>query len=252
MGDWIARIAALLVPALIPCCLFLWRYRSRWAFPVSLLISLASWALGIAFAVVFRDEHRAVSRLYPATEWATIAVSSPPVSRLEYREGIGVFVHAGDSDHQVTPAAPPGLPGHDLERYNRMLANAGGQVSVRANPPEEMLAPPEGHPLKSFALPPCPGAPIDTLKLLLGYPVDWNSIAIVGYALYSDGRILCSERYINVGGWQSLMDGFGASLADFLRLWVVGLGIGVVLFTASAVAVWERCRRGRRAASSRA
>jgi hypothetical protein len=178
--------------------LILWlrsRYGGRWL----TLTLIAALLCGIAGARVAQVTYEPPAyayneeQVYPAEKWRKILTLSETPTSLEYRQSEGVFVITKQADIQITGVFPMCLVDGELSKYQGI-----------SSPPIEVTSSPR------IQLPPPPIPPL--YQTTLDIPVQLDDTDILGassFAVYADGEVWCSERF--------LMRGQGVGVAVALR-----------------------------------
>lgn len=206
------------------------------SFAVVLVSGLLSWGA----MIVLQPREKLMEELYPATEWEIICrVEARPVA-FDYRESEGLFLKTDQGEKLLATGRGVGLPLGEVRRFHDDLMRCQDTFPwIIVNPDSSLISPPRSHPLKELELPPPPGEPVAEMLILLQYPRHGDARALVGYAAYEYGLVICSERFLESSDGE-IVDDVLSDLDYYLPTFGKWFGASALFFTFVAIGFLSR------------
>jgi MFS family permease len=201
-----------LIALAIPVTLWLLlarRYGRRPATWGLVIIALCSSIIaGVPTGILATQLENTIFDPSPSTDWHKVGSLDETPTGLEYRTGEGLFAITHSGEEKIAKAPPACLP-------NDLIAQANS--THHPPPPAEVTTSPH------LDLAPPPNQPAYQLTLNIIYPFGTDEYGSVGFAVYNDGEVWCTEEY----GRGGLAGGTAFGVAAYVVLLV-----SIILFTA--------------------
>ncbi|CAG0996712.1 hypothetical protein ANAEL_02639 [Anaerolineales bacterium] len=159
---------------------------------------------------------------FPATKWQQHMKLQQSIEQLEYRPGLGLYAIHGTNEVRVTAENPFCVSNGQLASLEpREIQIADSELSELSPPPQ---------------------TPILQIDFILLYPIAADEIGFSSFAVFENGEILCTERYMRGG----LGGGVAVGFLIFIYMVVSALvfaGSLILLLVISVVSLEIRRQR---------
>jgi len=185
-------------------------------FSLSLLIAI------VTFVVISKD---ADEQVFPATEWQLYMVTQQSITKLEYRPDSGLYAITNIGELQITDKNPFCVSDGEIATLEPREIEIADTLPVELSPPPQTA----NH----------------QINFILFYPIAADEIAFSSFAVFKNGEIWCTERYMRGGPGGAVALGFLTFF--YLAMAVVIFLISYVLLFVFAVICLEiYCRRSKK------
>ncbi len=206
------------------------RYGNRPAWLAGILVLLSSVTFALVVFQVFSARLNDQAA-YPVKEWHRVNTLGGAVSKLVYRENVGLFATMDDREVKIADALPVCIPDGEIATLYPANTPNAPSVKITSTPRIE--------------LPPPPQQPMDQVTFELVYPEALETSATVSYVIYGNNEVWCSEILAQGG----LSAGAAFAVAVFAVIYfsvVVFIG-SFILATVVAIIALEFYRWRKRA-----
>jgi len=185
------------------------RYGRRPATLALTALALCSFVIaGVPTGILATQLEKTISDPSPSANWHKVKSLDEMPTGLEYRTGDGLFATTHSGEEKIAEAPPACL-------LDDLIAQANS--TTHPSPPAEVTTNPH------LDLSPPPGQPAYQVTLNILYPVGTDEYGSVGFAVYNDGEVWCTEKY----GRGGLAGGTAFGVAVYGALF-----FSIILFTA--------------------
>ncbi len=181
-------------------------------FGISLLIAI------VTFEIISRNISE---QAFPAMEWQQYLDTQQSITKLEYHSSLGLFAIEDNNKVKITDKNPFCVTGGQLSALTPI------EIEILEILPSELPLPPQ--------------TAVHQINFILHYPIEADEIAFSSFAVFQNGEVWCTERYMRGGFGGAVAIGF-LGFAYFVISALVFLG-SLILSVVVAVISLEIYRR---------